>query len=405
MIKVGTDIVEISRFSDMKREELFKKRIFTERENEYFGKLKNPYRSIAGAFAAKEAFSKYIGTGIRGFEFSDIEVLHNEQGKPYIEFKGRKIAADVSISHSDNYAIAVVCGDGLELLLADKDVARYRALIPKRDEDVNKGDCGRVFVVAGSVGMLGAACLSSKAAIRSGSGLVTLGTPEAIQPYASIKLTEVMACPLKCRDGMLSVEAIPEILKRLKLSDVCAIGPGLGRADDIFEIINAVINKEKPCVIDADGINALAKDISILKDKKCDIVLTPHPGEMSRLTGLSIDEIQADREKVALEFAKEHNVVVLLKGHRTVVASPDGDVCINETGNSAMASGGMGDVLTGVIASFIGQGVSVYDSAVLGAYLHGLAGDIAAYESGKLGVIAGDVEDRIPYAIKLINNE
>ncbi len=402
MIKIGTDIVEIRRFSEMDKIDLFLKKYFTEAEAGYFKDRKNSYESIAGAFAAKEAFSKYLGSGVRGFSLCDIEVLHNELKKPYIRFKGENINADVSISHSKEYAVAVVCGEDASLL--DKTVEPYKKLLPKRKEDMNKGDCGRVFIVGGSVGMLGAACLCAKASIRCGSGLVTLGTPECIQPYASVKLDEVMTYPLKCEKGGLSIQAIPEIIEKLHSCDVCAIGPGLGRGIDILGIVEAVIKGDKPCVIDADAINALSENIDLLKNKNCQVVLTPHPGEMARLTGLSISEIQLNREAVALEFAKKYDCTLLLKGHKTVIASAKGEVFVNETGNSGMASGGMGDVLTGIIASFIGQGVSVYNSAVLGAYVHGLAGDIAANELGEFGVIAGDVIEKLPYAIKAINN-
>ena len=402
MINVGTDIVEIRRFSEMERLDTFLNRYFTEKERKYFEDKKNSFESIAGAYAGKEAFSKYLGSGIRGFSLNDIEILHNDLNKPYILFKGEKVSADVSISHSEKYAVAVVCGEGLHGVIPQKDF--YKKLLPKRFEDMNKGDCGRVFIIGGSVGMLGAPCLCAKAAMRCGSGLVTLGTPECIQPYASVKLDEVMTCPLKCGDGKVSVSALPEIRERLKSCDVCAIGPGLGRSDDIVKVTEEVLKSEKPCVIDADGINALSGNIDLLKKKNCQAVLTPHPGEMARLTGISINEVQKDREAVALKFAKEYNCVLLLKGNKTVIASPDGRVHINESGNSGMASGGMGDVLTGVIASFIGQGVDIYDAAVLGAYVHGLAGDIAVKEIGEFGLMAGDVTEKLAIAIKEIND-
>ncbi len=401
MIKVGTDIVEISRFSEMERIDAFLNKYFTENERKYFEEKKNPFESIAGTYAGKEAFSKYLGSGVRGFSLADIEVLHNELKKPYIKFKGENVSADVSISHSENYAVAVVCGE--EYRDADENMGFYKKLLPKRFVDMNKGDCGRVFIIGGSVGMLGAPCLCAKGAMRCGSGLVMLGTPECIQPYASIKLDEGMTCPLKCEDGMISEDALPEIRERLKACDVCAVGPGLGRGDSIIKAVEEVLKNDKPCVIDADGINALSSNIDLLKAKNCQAVLTPHPGEMARLTGLSINEIQADREAIALKFAKEYNCILLLKGNKTVIASPDGRLHINESGNNGMASGGMGDVLTGVIASFIGQGADEYSAAVLGAYVHGLAGDIGAEEIGEYGLIAGDVIEKLGVAIKEIN--
>lgn len=404
MIRTGVDIVEISRFSNMKKAELFQKYSFTEREREYFFSKKNPWQSIAGAFAVKEAFSKFIGSGLRGFGLKDIEVLHNESGKPYILFCGKKVDADVSISHSDEYAVAVVCGNDC-VRVTDEDIRLYGSMLPKRYENSHKGDCGRVFVVAGSLGMLGAACLCSKAAMRTGGGLVTLGTPECIQPYASIKLTEVMTYPLDCCDGKLSREALPDIIEKVKNCDVCAIGPGLGRSEDVSEIVREVLKCDTPCVVDADALNAVSYDVRMLKDRKCDVVMTPHPGEMSRLTGLSIAAIEKDRQRVALDFSGEYGVTLILKGHNTVIASPDGRLNVNKTGNSGMASGGMGDVLTGVTASLIGQGVRPYEAAVLGAYLHGLAGDIAADDIGSVGIIASDVADRLPFAIESLKSD
>jgi len=401
MLKIGTDIVEISRISTMKNLDTFIKRIFTKREAEYFSERKNPHQSIAGAFAAKEAFAKYTGSGFRGFGFSDIEVLHDELGKPYLCFMGKKINADVSISHTDTTATAVVCGEDFVFSGERFELWKsYRALLPKRRPDVHKGDCGRVFIIAGSVGMVGAGCLCSLSALRCGSGLVTLGLPECIQPQGAIKVTEAMTLPLDCRNGFLSASAITKIKEKLSSCDVCAVGPGLGVTKDVLAVVEAVLGEEKPCVIDADALNALSVDMSILKRKKCMAVLTPHPGEMSRLTGKTIEEIESDRAGAAQDLAKNYNCVVVLKGHESVIASPKGELHINNSGNSGMASGGMGDVLTGVIASFIGQGMSPYDAAVLGVFLHGLAGDLAAEEKGEFGLIAGDVAEKLPYAIK-----
>lgn len=401
MIKIGTDVIEISRFSEMKNVERFVQKHFSDREREYFFTRKNPYPHIAGAFAAKEAFSKYLGSGICGFGLRDIEILHDNAGKPYICFNGRRISADLSISHSDIIATAVVCG---EETTVRGSFCEYKELLPKRHSRMHKGDCGRVFIIAGSLGMTGAACLACKAAMRCGSGLVTLGTPECVQPVAASALLEVMTLPLPDRDGMICKDATKIITKKAFVSDVCAIGPGLGASDDIAEITEAVLRGTVPCVIDADGINAVAKKKDVLKSKSCDVVLTPHPGEMARLTGTSVEKIESDRSLAASEFAKEYNCTVVLKGHETVIAAPDGSVSINHTGNSGMASGGMGDVLTGVIASFIGQGCSPYDAAVLGVFIHGLAADIGAEKFGEFGLIAGDVIDCLPQAVLMLQN-
>ncbi|MBQ3573972.1 MAG: NAD(P)H-hydrate dehydratase [Clostridia bacterium] len=401
MIKVGCDIVEISRFSQMKNLDAFIKKVFTKRESEYFAASKNPHESIAGAFAAKEAFSKYAGSGFRGFGFHDIELLHDEINKPYLLFMGKKINADVSISHSNTEAIAVVCGEGLMFGNDKFELWKsYRAFLPKRHDNMHKGDCGKVLVVAGSTGLVGAACLTSRAAMRSGSGLVTLALPECILTSAAAQLCEVMTMPLPCHDGHISGNAKTIITDRLREFDVCAIGPGIRACRDTFEIVSSVLSCTVPCVIDADGLNALSSDTSVLKNKNCKTVITPHPGEMARLMGCSIEDVENNREKAALDFASEYDTVVVLKGHKTVVAAPNGELHINPTGNDGMASGGMGDVLTGIIASFIGQGTEPFGAAILGTFLHGLSGDIAADEIGKFGLLASDVIDKLPYVIK-----
>ncbi len=247
--------------------------------------------------------------------------------------------------------------------------------------------------------MTGAACLCAKAVLRCGSGLVTLATPDSVQPVLATMLMEAMTLPLPSNDGKVSSDAIPIIKNRLKNADVCAIGPGLCNTNGLTQIISSVLSGTTTCVIDADGLNALSGNTDILKDKSCEVILTPHVYEMSRLTGIAPDKIQADRSNAASMFATEHNCTVVLKGFETVIASPNGEIVINKTGNSGMASGGMGDVLTGVIASFAGQGCRPFDAAVLGTFIHGLAGDIAAEEFGEFGLIAGDVVSNLPKAI------
>ena len=400
MIKTGIDIVEINRFAEMKNLDSFLEKVFSRRERGYFSEKSNSYESIAGHFAAKEAFSKYMGTGLRGFSWRDIEVVHDELSKPYIRFMGKDAGVDLSISHSKTHAVAVVCGAQSHLDGEKADhIKEYRALLPKRGNDINKGDCGKVFIVAGSKGMTGAAALCARAALRSGSGLVTVGTAESEQPVLAIKLTEAMTLALPAENGIISKDAISDIVNRALLSNVCAFGPGLGRGKDIAKIAEAVLETGKPLVIDADGLNAIGENIDVLKKNHGDVVLTPHPGEMARLCGKTIDEIQSSRSEAAAEFAKQTNCTVVLKGKNTVVASPRGEVHINPTGNNGMATGGTGDVLTGVIAAFMGQGLSGFNAAVLGTFIHGLAGDIARVEVGTFGMTAGDVVEKIPQAI------
>lgn len=402
MIKTGIDVVEISRFENMKNPDGFFARVFTGEEVEYFSKKKNnKWESVAGFYAAKEAFSKYLGSGIRGFSFKDIEVCHNDLGKPYIRFKGEKIDADVSISHSDTVATAIVCGEDIVSYPKTENLEFYRGLLPKRFPDMNKGDCGRVFILAGSPGMTGAAELCAMGALRSGSGLVTVGTAKSQQPILATKLTEAMTVAFQEQVGMVSADACEQIMDRVGRADVSVIGPGLGNSTELWQIVDNVIKAKKPLVIDADGLNAISSHIDIFDGEKGDVVITPHPGEMSRLCRLSIEEIQENRVETAKKYAKLWGVTLLLKGNGTVIASPDGRIHINPTGNSGMATGGMGDVLAGMIGSFMGQGLDGYNAAVLAAFLHGYAGDIAKREIGEFGMLAGDVVKLIPKAISI----
>ena len=274
--------------------------------------------------------------------------------------------------------------------------------LPKRKADSNKGDYCHVFVLAGSAGYTGAAALCSWAALVSGSGLVTLGIPKSLYPIMARKLTEAMAMPLpETRGQALSEKAYPAIMKFSEKTDCVAIGPGLSGDQSTQRLIRKlVIILKKPVVLDADGINALEGKPELLNRANAPVVITPHPGEMSRLSGLSVKRIAAAKEKVAKEFANKYNVVCVLKGHRTVVARPDGKTYVNSTGNPGMAKGGTGDVLTGMIASFIGQGMRPFNAAMLGVYLHGLAGDLAAKEKGEVSMLASDLLNKIPEAIK-----
>ena len=403
MIKTGIDAVEIERFSKMRNLDGFVKKVFTAKEQKYFEAKNNPCESIAGHYAAKEAFSKYLGSGFRGFSFIDIEVLHDELGKPYIMFKHNRVSVDLSITHSKTIAAAVVCGDGsTENVVFAEHIKEHRKLLPIRHKNMHKGDCGRVFILAGSRGMTGAAALCAEAAMRCGSGLVTVGVPDTEQPVLAVKITEAMTLPLPSENGIISSDAAEIIKNQIEMSDACAIGPGLGKSSGLYKCINCALETGKPILLDADGLNFISEHIDILEHKHGELVLTPHPGEMSRLCGLSVAEIESQREQVAAEFAKRYKVTLLLKGSNTAIASPDGRIHINPTGNNGMASGGMGDVLSGVVASFMGQGLHGYEAAVLGAFVHGLAGDFAANKLGEFGMIAGDVVKQLPYAINAL---
>lgn len=279
-------------------------------------------------------------------------------------------------------------------------VREHIGKISTRKKDSHKGDYGRVLIVAGSPGMTGAATLASLGALRAGSGLVTCAVPQSLNSIMEIKLTEVMTLPLaEAKGGLMGLKAKKSVLDFAAKCNAVAIGPGLGSSEEICKLVKALLQEiECPVVIDADGLNALEGKIALIKKRKQGTVITPHPGEMSRLIKKDIAFIQRQRVEVAKKAAKDLGAVVCLKGHRTVVASPEGQVYVNDTGNSGMATGGTGDILTGMITSFIGQGVEAYSAAVSAVYLHGLAGDVAAERKGAFSMIASDMLDTMPEA-------
>jgi len=273
-------------------------------------------------------------------------------------------------------------------------------LFQKRSPNLHKGSCGKVLVIAGSKGLTGAAALASDAALRSGAGLVTLGIGESLHAVMESKLTEVMTRQLiEAQAGVIGQSAVDAIKELASNSDVMAIGPGLGRHEDTMVAVRQVIKEiEKPLVIDADALYALVDHTHILTETKAVAGLTPHPGEMARLVGLTAEEVNQDRVYIARQTAMEWGSIVILKGARTLVAFPDGEVYINITGNAGMATGGTGDVLTGVIAGLMAQGLSSHQAALVGVYIHGLAGDIVA-RGGMVGMLASDIIRALPAAI------
>ena len=281
-----------------------------------------------------------------------------------------------------------------------------KELIPRRESDANKGSCGKVLIIAGSRGMTGAAALAARGALRSGAGLVTVGVPRTQRHIVASSVIEAMTLSLDESRGRVSMGALDKILKEAANSDAVVFGPGLGKDDGAIHVVlkNILAEYSGKLIIDADGLNALSENCTILNNMKSETLITPHPGEMARLARLSVAEVQRDRKRVAVEFAKKYGVSVLLKGESTIVAegveSGIGRIYTNTTGNPGMATGGTGDVLAGVIGSFAAQGLSIYDAARLGAYIHGKAGDMAAEKFGIHGLIAGDVTDYIAFAIK-----
>jgi NAD(P)H-hydrate epimerase len=273
-----------------------------------------------------------------------------------------------------------------------------------RKPDAHKGDYGHVLVIAGSPGKAGAAIMAARGALRTGAGLVSVATPAGLVPVVQSQVAEAMCVPSQeSMEGTLGIGAAVELLKAADTMNAVAIGPGLSTHFETSHAVRELVQRiPVPLVIDADAVNALAGHTDILKRAKAPVILTPHPGEMGRLLGLSSVEVQADRIGTASAFATKHHVVLVLKGAGTVVALPDGKVFVNSTGNPGMATGGTGDALTGMISGFLAQGHPAAEAACLGVYLHGLAGDLAAREKGEAAMLAGDLLEKLPEAMKTL---
>ena len=284
-------------------------------------------------------------------------------------------------------------------LITSEDV---RQLLPRRPRSAHKGTFGHAGLIAGSVGKTGAAAMAAQAALRVGAGLVTVATPTSVNDILEAKLLEVMTIPMpETKARTLARSALDRLLLFANARSAMALGPGLTTHPETIELIHALVPRiEKPAVLDADALNAMAGRVDLLRECKAPLILTPHPGEMARLEEHATSQmINADRVGIATRFARARRVFVVLKGARTVIANPDGQGAICPTGNPGMATAGTGDVLTGMIMGLLAQGLSPWDAARCGTYLHGLAGDLAATRLGTTGMIAGDLIDQIPHAI------
>jgi hydroxyethylthiazole kinase-like uncharacterized protein yjeF len=286
-------------------------------------------------------------------------------------------------------------------LLEPADVA---IAFPARDPAAHKGSFGHVLVVAGSLGKTGAAALTALAAQRSGAGLVTLAVPASLNAILEVKLTEVMTEPLpETETHSIGLDALERLAQLAEGKSVVAIGPGLGTHPATQQLVRALLTRLRlPVVVDADGLNALAGESEILQLAAGRLVLTPHPGEYARLLGIPLSEVLADRIRLARETATRFDLTLVLKTARTIVADSEGTLAIVPTGNPGMATGGTGDVLTGLIAGLIAQGSAPPESGRAGAYLHGLAGDLAAGRLGQEAMLAGDLLESIPDAIRQV---
>lgn len=290
-------------------------------------------------------------------------------------------------------------------LLDEKDIKK---IIHPREADAHKGTYGHTLIVAGSLGKSGAAALAGLGTLRSGAGLVTLALPKSLCYSAASSFVELMTYPLyETEEGTISEKAVDQIIEKSNQMSVAVIGPGITTHPKTVKFLIDMLKRLSiPILIDADGINGLAiHGPDFLKKIKAPLILTPHPGEMARLTKMSVKDIQKDRLNTAADFSKKYNVFLALKGARTVISDPDGNLYINPTGNPGMATAGSGDILSGIIGGFIAQGIEPLDALKAGIYLHGLAADIAVISKGEAALITGDILDALPEAMNCIVNQ
>jgi len=332
---------------------------------------------------------------------------------PGAEFTGKLFVEDIGFPEE------LLRSDSLMTQTIEKQDAE--ALLPERTRYSYKGDYGHVLIVAGSRGKTGAALMAAKSCLRSGAGLVTIGVPESLVDIFQQRVTEEMVLPLNDTGrGTLSVKAAATILEFLdRKADVLAIGPAITCDADIPDLMKRILGTATvPMVLDADAINSISGETDILKNVKAPVILTPHTGEMARLLSKNLEvrsknskfksrkaeearllsQIQKDRITTAVSFSDKTGTYLVLKGAPTIISEPEGRVFINTTGNPGMSTAGSGDVLTGIIASFLGQGLNPMDASVLGTYIHGLAGDFAALEKGMYSLIATDIIEKLPEA-------
>jgi NAD(P)H-hydrate epimerase len=316
---------------------------------------------------------------------------------PGAEYAGKIVPVDIGIS--EKTASSHAGGKLIDFSLAT-------SLLPQRSSQLHKYSAGTVLVIGGSVGMTGAAAMAAKSALRAGAGLVRLAVPKSLNQIMEIKLTEVVTIPLpETEVGSLDVKSLDELLERRRENDAIIIGPGLGRHPSTQELVRQLVAKvPNPLVVDADALFALSGDYSCLLRRSGPTVLTPHASELGRLMGIGAKEVEDNRVGNAFKAARELNSTVILKGPHSLVSS-SGRVDLNLTGNSGMASAGTGDVLAGMVASFMAQGLSAHQAASLAVYLHGLAGDLAAAELSEFALLAGDLIDFLPKAIKKVLSE
>lgn len=317
-------------------------------------------------------------------------------GKSYV---GELVVADIGIPPEAVQQLAT----GYEVL--DDQVG---TLLPRRKPTAHKGTCGHLLIVAGSTGKTGAAMLCAKGGLRCGTGLVTLCVPYDLNPIFEATLCEAMTVPLPFSKGFCSIEDYPQVVEAVAGKSGVTLGPGLGMEKQTAELVKKLYQEcNLPMVIDADGLNILARETGTIQNPPAPRILTPHPGEMARLAGCSTGDIQNNRLQAAQDFARQNQVYVILKGAATVIAAPDQRTAVSPTGNPGMAAGGMGDVLTGIIGGFLAQGLSPWAAACLGVYAHGLAGDLLAAKNNNYfaGYLASELAAELPMALQSLYSQ
>lgn len=398
----GIDVLAIERMERALRRSGpgFLERSFTAAEIAYCAG--RPER-LAGRWAAKEAVIKCFDRTPICFPRRRIEVLPADTGAPEVRLLGDAMGAGVQVSITHQAGVAIASA-WLEMPSPDDlpPAPPEAVRLPERPLDGHKGTFGTVVVLAGSRGYTGAAYLSSTAGVRAGAGLVRLLVAEGVYPILAVKCTEVMATPLgEDVPGALGMGALEAVAGHLDAAAVGLLGPGLGRDPGTWRLVRALVARcTRPLVLDADALNALADDRSALAGLGPDRILTPHPGEMARLTGRPTAQVQADRPGVAAAAAREWGAVVVLKGARTLVAAPDGRVSEDPHEVPALATGGTGDVLAGLIAGLVAQGADPYQAAVTGVYVHAEAGRRLQARMGPAGLLASELLPELPLAMR-----
>jgi len=395
----GVDVVSVRRLADlMQRNWRFVNRVYTVAEQrDCAGR---PQR-WASTWAAKEAVRKLHSAARLPLPgFADIEVLRLTGRNPQVRVRGANPEITLSLSHDGDLAIAVAVASADAVASAPWKPPPAELRLPDRPDDAHKGTFGRVLVVAGSRGYVGAPVLAAMGAARAGAGLVTLCVPEAIHPIVAARCLEVMPAPVPDGGaGVLRQEGVEAIMERLTRADASVIGPGVGRADDTAAaILDLLRGMPCPAVVDADALNIVAAAEFEWPRGPEPVVVTPHPAEMGRLCGIETAVVQNDRLGVATSYARDHGVVVVLKGSGTVVASPGGRTFVDSHRVVALATGGTGDVLAGVLGGMLAQGLKPFDAAVAAVTVHAEAGAQVQHTRGRAGGLASDVIDALPAA-------